>query len=217
MALVLKIEATSITPEGDLLYVRDVSNWATESHDSLSLFLFARRVYSTTEFVELPTACSSNTVNGDWTVGVDADGRIEVTMYAYENMLSTDTIPAEGTIRHITDLQLLMEVIEGVWVEVTDVVHAIDEAPYVSNILNVSVLHRAFKYKNDVNLEYIALVKNDLAHGAKQNELYYKRSNLDYINALIIGAEYNFNLALYTIYYDILNNLDIIMATGKPS
>ena len=217
MALALKIEATSITADGSLLYIRDDSNWGVEPHDALSLFIFTRRIYSATEFVELPSACISTVLNADWAIDVDTDGRVEVIMYAYTQAISTNTMPVNGTIKFLTDLNILAEVIAGAWVEITDVVHAIDEAPYVSNELNISVLQRAFKYKNDLNLEYIALVKNDLAHGAVQNELYYKRSELDYVNSLISGAEYNFNLELYTIYYNILNNLDTIRTTGKPS
>ena len=75
MALELKIEATSITPDGKLLYVRDISNWATEPHDSLNIFLYARRIYSSTEATELPTECSANITNGDWTIDVDEQAR----------------------------------------------------------------------------------------------------------------------------------------------
>ena len=214
MGLELKIEATSISTDGAYLYVRDITNWTSELHPKLHLFLYARRVVNIVDTSELSVGCNVNLIDGEWVISVSADGRIEILMYAYESALLSDVLP-EGTIRWITGENLLMKVISGVWTEVTDSQEAVEAAEYTSSILNISVLQRAIHYKNTLMMKYITKVKDDLAHGEDQNELYYSRYALDYIDSLIKGAEYNFGLALYTIYYDILANLETIITTGK--
>ena len=218
MAFKLVIQEQFITETGDALRVTDITDWTEEVRSDYALLLLANHIPADLEKTELVIVPAGEyaVVEDSWLVNLIQDGRINVTCYAHLIALSTD-IPVDGTIRYLTDTKVVMRyTAAGGW-EAVSIEDQIAAATYTSDVLDLSVLQNANKYKNDLNLVYITQIKNDLAHGARQNELFYRRTDLDYINALILGAEYNFGLALYTIYYDIVNNLNTIISTGKIS
>ena len=218
MAFKLVIQEQFITETGDALSITDISDWTEETRANYAVLLLADYIPADLEKEELVViAPGDDAVTDDsWLVTIIKDGRVNVTGYAHLIGLSSDT-PADDTILYLTDTKAVMKyTAAGGW-EAIPIAEQIAAATYVSDVLNLSLLQNANKYKNDLNLIYITQIKNDLAHGSRQNELFYRRTDLDYVNALILGAEYNFGLALYTIYYDIVNNLNTIISTGKIS
>lgn len=215
MAFELKIQEQFISGDGLSLGIIDISDWTQETRANYALLLLANKIEADLTEVKLGVTSVDPMTDDDWAVVLQGDGRVNATAYAHLLGVSTD-VPVEGTVNYLTDTEVLSTFDTGVWREATDE-EAIASAVYTSNLLNLSVLVSAYNYKNKLNLQYITQVKNDLASGVKQNELYYKRTSLDYVSSLIAGAELNFGLELYTIYYNIVDNLNLIVSTGKLS
>lgn len=215
MAFELLIKENNISGDGKSLGIDDVSDWSQSLRTNYALITLANYIPADLEADVLEVVGVDPETDAAWTVVLTKDGRIQVTCYSYLKAVSTDNL-TEGDVRYLTDLEVVEKYSGGTWIAI-DIDEQIASAEETSNLLDLSILVEAIDYKNQVNLEYIAQIKSDLAHGAQQNELYYKRTDLDYINSLIVGAEYNFGLALFTIYYNIVENLNLIVSTGKIS
>ena len=215
MAFELKIQEQFISGDGLSLGITDISDWTQETRANYALLLLADKVAVDLTKTKLGVTSVDPITDDDWAVVLQGDGRVNATAYAHLLDVSTN-FPGEGLVRYLTDTEVLSIQDTGVWRVATDQ-EAIDNAVYTSTLLNLAVLENAYNYKNKLNFQYITQVKSDLAGGAKQNELYYKRVDLDYVSSLISAAELNFGLELYTIFYDIVETLDKIVSTGKLS
>ena len=152
----------------------------------------------------------------EWTAEIPQDGRYSFSSYAF---LEKDTeVPVEGDV-HIDIIDgLLYQWVSAAWVYITleDAVTA-GKAYYVGTVNETPILTDAYTYKAQLNLDYIKQVKSDIQGGAQQNKLYYERTDLDFFSSLILGAEYNWSIGLYSNYYEIVMNLNNIIASGTIS
>ena len=71
-------------------------------------------------------------------------------------------------------------------------------------------MSHAYLLKNKLNLKYLTQVQKDIRNGDAYTDMYYKRVDLDYTDALINAAEYNWSLGLYSNFYDICKELNLI-------
>lgn len=148
-----------------------------------------------------------------WEATMGVDGRYTFTAYAY---LTEANVPApnEGDLS-VSAAGALQQRQSAAWVVVPFEEHLAD-AVY-TGVLEIAYLPESYIYKNQLNLEYIQQVKGDIAKGAEQNKLYYKRTDLDYFSSLIDAAGYNHALALWSNYYEIIANLTDIRLNQQIS
>lgn len=216
MAFELIIQEQYVSEDGKTLGVKDISDWTQAVRSDYAVVILANYIPADLVPEPLEIVGSDPLTDAEWGIILNgSDGRIQATGYAIRKGQS-DVLVAEGAVRYLEDLAYIGYQESSVWREATEA-EAIAGAEYTSNLLDMSVLMNAYTYKMQLNMDYITKVKYDLANGAKYNELYYKRTDLDYVSSLIAGAEFNFGLALYTLYYDIVANLDSIVSTGKLS
>ena len=223
MAFQLVIKEKSIISNGKVLVIEDVSDWnsltdpAPVNRSDFGMFMFPEYVKSDLSVLPLDHDNPIPEYVDEWNVNLIEDGRVKARAYTVNSMVSYDIDPPPpiDSVWYLFDRQGAFRWDEfDQWVEATD-----DEikaaSVYTSNTIDLSILINSRKFQTKLNLTYIVQVKKDVAHGARQDELYYKRLSLDYIDALIKGAEINFAMSLFTIYYDIVNNINRIMRTGK--
>lgn len=213
----LVLIASSTTEDGKNVVISDLSDWsisALADRAKYGVFLVGEfRTAETPSSVVLATY-DALTVT-EWTAETPQNGRYSFTAYAF--ILRDEVVPSEGDIHIHTD-GLLYQYVSAAWVEISldDAITA-DGQEYTSGVLEVPFLGYAYSYRNQLNLEYIKQVKKDISNGASQNKLYYKRTDLDYFGSLILGAEYNWAIGLYSNYYEIVANLEAIMESGNIS
>jgi len=209
--------ADSITSDGGFFKMTDGSVWANADYARNLFGVFLKGEY---KIAEEPSAVTFNTYDPltdvDWTVVTPDNGRYTFTAYAF---VEIDTeVPAEGDVHVHATTGVLYQWVSAAWVEISlDDAIAAEKAYYTSAELDIPFLAYAYTYKNTINLEYIQQVKADIQNGASQNKLYYKRTDLDYVDALITGAEYNWAIGLFSNYYEVVSNLNSIISTGKIS
>jgi hypothetical protein len=215
MAFELLLETGSISNDGANLAINDVSVWADSdeaARNQYGVFVIGNYRVSSTK-VAITVSPEEPLTDIVWDAVTAADGRYTFDSYAF---LIEANVPApnEGdlSVSATGDLQQWQT---GAWVTVQIADH-IASAVY-TGVLEVPYLAYAYTYKNQLNLEYIAQVKGDIAGGAEQNKLYYKRTDLDYFSALIDGAGYNWALAAFSNYYEIVKNLDDIRLNQQIS
>jgi len=217
MAFELKLLADSILNEGANLLLTDGSDWAQADFPRASFGVFVTgefRMSSTATDVEIATYDPLDAV--EWTAEIPQDGRYSFSSYAF---LEKDTeVPVEGDVHIDTIDGLLYQWVSAAWVYITleDAVIA-GKAYYVGTVNETPILTDAYTYKAQLNLDYIKQVKSDIQGGAQQNKLYYERTDLDFFSSLILGAEYNWSIGLYSNYYEIVMNLNNIIASGTIS
>lgn len=209
--------ANTTTANGESLVLLDGSDWslADELRTSFGVFVAGKfRVSSTPSEVSIETY---NPLDATlWTATTPENGRYSFTAYAF---LEKDVqVPSEGDVQIDTADGLLYQWASAAWVSITleDAVTQ-EKWYYKSDVLEAPFLAHAYAYKNVLNLEYIKEVKKDIQNGAQQNKLYYKRTDLDYFSSLILGAEYNWAIGLYSNYYEIVANLNSIICSRTIS
>lgn len=214
----LLIQAITTINEGAILQVDDVSDWTASGEG-------ARASYATFLTGELrladdPSAVlvNSNEPETDivWDVNTPSDGRYSFTEHAF--YIKDVVVPIEADVHYDPVGDALVQWISSAWVAITlDEAITQGKAVYTSAVLEVPYLAYSYIHANFLNLAYIKEVKYDIMNGARQNKLYYKRTDLDYFKSLITGGEYNWALGLYNNYYDIVNNLNAIISSGQIS
>ena len=217
MAFALTLLASTTSADGSSIIITDGSDWALADFARTA---FGVHIVGTFQVDETPSAVTVSTYDpldaDSWTAETTLDGRYIFTGYAF---LEKDTeVPVEGDVHiDITD-GLLYQWVSAAWVAITlaDAITAV-KYYYVSAPLDIPFLAHAYIYRNTLNLEYIKKVKSDIQGGAQQNKLYYRRTDLDYFYSLILGAEYNWAIGLYSNYYEIVNNLTDIIESRQIS
>lgn len=208
----------SVVGAGDNLLVTDTTDWTQTSaglRSEYGVYIQADyRLGSDPESIYMANA--SPLTAEDWIVPSLTDGRYSIKTFAFKIYDEAES-PVEGMAR-VSAEGVLIKYLDAEWVDaiLADEIAAVSYA-YTSNTSEVPLLSHAYAYRNKLNLEYISTVKNDIVHGEHQNEMYYKRTTLDYFYGLILAAEYNWYQALYQNFYDITNNLNNILNTGKLS
>jgi hypothetical protein len=217
MAFELLLETGSISNDGAILAINDASVWADSTEGARTSYgVFLEGVYKLSATpAPVVTAPEEPLTDVTWNATMIGDGRYTFTAYAFLTQVVADfNVPTEGDLS-VSASGGLQQWVSAAWVAVNLVDH-LNDAVYVG-VLEVPYLAYAYAYKNVLNLDYIKQVKGDIAGGAEQNKLYYKRTDLDYFNALIDGAGYNFALGLYTNYYEIVINLNDIRLNQQIS
>jgi len=216
MAFELKLATGSISNEGAILAINDASVWADSTEGartSYGVFLEGDYRLSATP-LPVATAPEEPLTDITWDATMGVDGRYTFVAYAFLTVAAYAGGMISGDVAVDTDN--LLKMYNGATWDAVDLDDHIVDAKYMGTV-EVPFLNAAYAYKNVLNLEYIKQVKGDIAGGAEQNKLYYKRTDLDYFNALIDGAAYNFALGLYTNYYEIVNNLNDIRLNQQIS
>jgi len=218
MAFELLIETGSISNEGAILQINDVSDWSASDQGARASYATIMTAEFRTEAT--PTEATLSAYDPEtaieWSLNTPQNGRYSLTLHAF--YIKDEVVPAEGDVHYDPVANALVQWISAAWVAITEA-DAISQgkAIYTSQILEIPYLSYAYSYKNVLNLEYIAQVKGDIAKGAEQNKLYYKRTDLDYFNALLDGAGYNWALGNFSNYYEIVANLDAITTNKQIS
>jgi hypothetical protein len=214
MAFELTLVASNTTGDGANLIITDGSDWAQADFPRTA---FGVHVKGEFRILEAPTEVVIATYDPldavQWTAATPQNGRYSFTAYAF---VEKDTeVPAEGDVHiDITD-GLLYQWVSAAWVLITlDAAITAGKAYYTSPVLDVPFLAYAYAYKNVLNLKYIKQVKNDISKGTQQNKMYYNRTDLDYFSSIILGAEYNWAIGLYSNYYELVNNINSIISSG---
>lgn len=210
------LQVDNTTSDGGTINISDASDWslAADTRDKFGIFIVGEyRLSSTPSAVSIATydALTANS----WAATTSVNGRYSFTGYAFYER--DYVVPSEGDVQIHTD-GLLYQWVSAAWVLISlDDAIAAGKAFYTSTVLEVPLLSYAYAYKNKLTLAYVAQVKGDMAGGADQNKLYYKRNDLDYFRALIASAEYNWALSLYSNFYEVTINLNDIINTEKIS
>lgn len=215
MAFEFKNIAASIANDSANLIIEDASNWDEEPRPRTSFGVYVEAEYrlsSTPSDVDITTY--DPLTDTSWILDSPANGRYTVNSYAF--LQRGVEVPSVNDVEIYTD-GLLYQWDGAAWnaISLEDAVTA--EKYVYTHTLEVPFLAYAYAYKNEINLEYIKQVKSDINNGVQQNKLYYKRTDLDYFSSLITGAEYNWSIALYSNYYEIVINLNNIMDSGQIS
>lgn len=214
----LILHTGSTSNQGAILEILDASNWITSTLGSRDKYgLYVKGIYhmsSTPEDVIMPT--DTPQTDGSWLVNmVQGDGRYKFSMYAFPTIASYAGSMSTGDLGYDAVPLGLKKYNGSTWDAVLEEDN-LGDAKY-STILDIPYVANAFIYKNVLNLEYIVQVKGDITQGVDQNTLYYKRTDLDYFNALLDGAGYNFSMSLWSNFYDIIANLDDIRINRQIS
>lgn len=216
MAFELKLVAGSITNEGETLIINDNSVWADSAEiarDQYGVLILAEYRIAVTAGTPVVSSDPLPLTDITWLLNTIGDGRYTVNSYAFLRV-GVGAVPVTGDVRIQLDNTLVKY--NGATWNVVLLEDEFTEAVY-TGALDVPYLADAYIYRNQLNLEYIAEVKGDLAGGADRNKLYYKRTDLDYFSALITGAGYNFALFLFSNYYEIVVNLNDIRLNQQIS
>lgn len=213
----LILKASDTTQDGSSITITDESDWslADALRDKFGVF-----IKGTFQVDETPSDVTITTydplVDDSWDASSPSNGRYIFTAYAF--IEQNEVVPSEGDVQINATTGELFQWVSAAWVAITlDDAIAADKAYYTSTPLDVPLLSYAYALRNDLNLEYIKQVKGDIEGGAEQNKLYYKRTDLDYVKALILGAEYNWALGLYSNFYQTVNNLNDIIESKQIS
>ena len=216
MAFKLKLVAGSITNGGETLVINDDSVWADSaegSRDQYGVLILAEYKIAVTAGAPVVSSDPLPLTHITWVLNTIGDGRYTVNSYAFL-LVGVGAAPVIGDVRVQLD-NTLVKYNGATWVVVL-LENEFTEAAY-TGVLDIPYLANAYIHRNQLNLEYIAEVKGDLAGGADRNKLYYKRTDLDYFSALINGAGYNFALFLFSNYYEIVSNLNDIRTNQQIS
>lgn len=216
MAFELTLQATAISADGQSLTVSDVSVWADSANPRVDHALLIEGSYklSATPSDVAISAYDAATVI-DWTALTPQDGRFTFTAYAFF-IKGGAHAPISGDVQWDDTAQELQQYNGATWDSVV-LADVKAKAVETSADLEVPGLSQAYIYRNQINLTYVQEVKREIDGGAKQNRLFYKRLDLDYFISLIMSAEYNWSMGLYTEFYSIVTNLNSIVSTGKIS
>ena len=212
------LQTDFITNDSGNLVIKDITDWTlgVDLRDKFGLFIKGEfRLDATPSVVVF--AIYDPLVDDSWTATTPQDGRYSFTGYAFYER--DYVVPADDDVQIHTDgllYQWDLGMTQWDLISLDDAVAA-GKAFYTSTILEVPFLSYSYTHKNVLNLTYIKQVKNDIQHGAEQNKLYYKRTDLDYFSALITGTEYNWSIALYSNFYEGVKNLTDIITTGQIS
>lgn len=203
------LKAGNLINTGANLEILEVSDWSQSDlgdRGSYGVILLGE-FFSSTEGMPIWVSPTDSLTTTTWILDVENDGRYKATAYVFKTVAASVN-PQNGD--YALDVNNILKQYDGAaWVVVVDLEAAYLEALYTGNI-NIPILERAHGYKNLLNLQYIAQVKSDIAKGATQNKMYYKRSDLDYYNALLSGAMYNFAIEAFSNFYEIVVNLNDI-------
>ena len=226
MAVVdLKIEVQSINSAGTELTIKDVSPWTEnpdEGSDDVGVVLFTDNHLTgePTDIKLVPGA--SGTVEPTWIVPISKDGRITVNIWSFDRVEYSGTpeestmVPGSltGDLKFAIHDETFREWTGVEWVRVEGLsVLAYENYTLDKSSLEVPVLIEAYKYRNLINLDYIKKVKQEISHGAQQDQLFYLRTEVDYFAALLRSAEYNWALGLYENFSEITENMNSIINT----
>jgi hypothetical protein len=217
MAFDLLLELRSISSTAESAKITDITTWSEVPGGRADFGIFLRGLFYLSSDSDPVTIVAYNPLNiTHWTAVTPENGRYQFTSYAFLIVASTEAL-VEGDVRVDTEGDLV-QWLSSAWVPITlDAAVTAGKAYETSTPLEIPFLSYAYIYRNKLNLEYVAKVKNDIERGAEQNELYYKRTTLDYFYALILAAEYNWAMALYENYYQATENLNNIINTGNIS
>lgn len=213
----LTLAVGTISNEGSILKIKDTSDWTQSiAGDRVSYGLLLTSEFRN-QATPTPTLIYDNNMNevSEWNTDTPANGRYSYRAYAFLTVAATPA-PQEGDVRVLVLSNTLVRYEGTEWVPV-ELLDVLEQAEYTSEVLEVPYLYYAYAYKNVLNLEYIVQVRGDISNGVEQNKLYYKRTDLDYVNALIEGAGYNWALGLVSNFYNIVLNLDKIIANRQIS
>jgi len=217
--MALTIQAKSISADGESLIIEDTTVWASEADPRNEHAVLINGIYRlSTETSEAVGISSYDPVTvEEWTAATPTDGRLTFNAYAYYIKGGSHS-PADQDVQYDTSLAELQQYTAAgtSWAKV-ELVDVLDKAVLTSATLEVPSLTHAYILRSLRNLEYVVEVKQELAKGAKQNRLFYKRTDMDYIVSLIMAAEYNWALEAYTQFYDIVYNLNNIILTDQIS
>jgi hypothetical protein len=224
MAFELILATGTISNEGGVLAVTDKSDWAQSifgARTSYGIYLKAR-YYITSTPNNVGYDVNIPQTNVTWNVYMSrGDGRYSFTALVFPTIESYAGAEVNGDLGYYADPQggaqnQLRQYDGANWdTQVSELDH--EGSAVYTDILEVPYLALSYTQKNIMNLAYIKQVKNDIDRGVDQNKMYYKRTDLDYFNALLDGAGYNFALALYSNYYAIVENLNDITANQQIS
>lgn len=142
-----------------------------------------------------------------WAVGTSSNARYKVTGYAYPN--EANAVSSDGNYR-VDSSGSLQKYASSAWADTEFDDAARTAATETSNVLDNAILSQSYLLRNKMNLKYVTQVQKDIREGTAYTNLYYKRTDLDYTDALINAAEYNWSLGLYTNFYDICKELNLI-------
>ena len=213
----LILQAGTISEDGSQLTILEQSDWVNADHARDEYGVFIKGIFRMSEDpVDVNINGYSPLSVDNWVTDTQDNGRYSFTSYAF--IIKDLEVPEIGDV-HVDEstTQLVQWTATG-WVSISleDAILQ-DKAYYTSGVLEVPFLAFAYAHKNLLNLEYVKQVKHDIDNGATQNKLYYKRTDLDYFTSLILGAEYNWVLELYSNFYQVVTNLNSIISTGKIS
>jgi hypothetical protein len=208
------LKADSITNESANLNISDISDWSLADNPRNSFGVFVLAAYRESATEEDATVNQYDPLlDTTYSLQTPEDGRYSIGAVAFYKR--DEVVPSIGDVHVYTD-GLLYEWDGAAW-NLVNLEDVLDKAYYTSELLEIPFLAYSYTYKNKLNLDYIRQVKNEIGNGAEQNKLYYKRTNLDYVTALINGAEYNWALSLFGNYYDTVRNLKSIINSEEIS
>lgn len=207
------LQVASLSPDGSVLTLTDISNYADAAYprDSYGLFIEAI-LQGTSENTNVELLPFDPISESSFSAVIKSNGRYVFTMYLF--LLKSIATPVEGIVCYDAVSGKLVKYTNAAWVEITFETAKVD-ALYSKIALITPVLGIAYAHKNLINLEYIKAVKKEISKGAEQNKLFYKRTDLDYFSALIDSAEYNWSLGNYYNFQEIVEELDKIIATRE--
>jgi len=185
-------------------------------HVNVALSLSNRGNFGVIPYVEVflestPGMGTVSTYNKLTATSLEVDtpnnARYQITMYAFP----TEANAAQIADSYRVDVTGSLQQYNGTqWANVEFDQFARAGASETSNTINQAILSHAYLLRNKLNLKYLAQVQKDVREGDAYTEMYYKRVDLDYTDALINAAEYNWSLGLNSNFYDICKELNKI-------
>lgn len=212
MAFELILQTKSIAADGKSMIVEDGSDWTQDGYGRAEYGLFIKSEFRVSDTPAIIPQIEDPATATEFTISTTSNGRYTMIMYAF-NIKGGAAPVTEGVVHYDIVSGKLQKYTAGQWVDTT-LENSEEFAAHTSAPLDVPVLTHAYAFFNDENLKYIKAVKKEIDAGAKQNKLFYKRTNVDYLISLIRAAEYKWGLGAYSEYYEIVLSLDNIIATG---
>lgn len=203
MPITLNIEPSGISSDGKTIKLSDATVWTQEDPRENYILIVDYQVLGN-------STSSPSRLNGGleglnksyWDFPVNIDGRCIIRYAAYP----IKTEESSSGITYDQELQSLAKFDGEVWNPITPE-EALEEE---SQEFNLPFLYQVRKFKMAEHMKFVHAVSNLKSRTENRDFVFSKRNDLDYINALIIGAEYNFALGLYAPFYEIVDLLTTI-------
>ena len=207
----LKLAPSYVNEAGEIITIADKTDWCDYVRADYALFFTAseQSFAGPPTILEIAEQVMPTTVSS-WDVKTLTDGKYDFNLYVFNTQVVGELV--EGKVIFNSTTKAFSQWDGESWVIIETSV-ALQFASFTKT-LTIPILFRSREYKTDLILQYVeSSTSTDHSHKDK-NRSFYERSELDHFNALLIAAEYSFELSLFTNFYETLKLLDELIASN---